>query len=179
MSKLKNRIHLRLSDSDLRHLDRLCEQVREASGKADTSRSEILRRFLFAGAESQEREEPEQAYDKGRSFEREILEDIDAALWDADVQHLEPKKGTRRPDIRGPFFDLECKRGRRPSTRQALEQARQACAPGQAPVAVIKDDEADPFVALPWSVFLGLWRCAYELRTFANDLADRFGDVEE
>ena len=180
MSKLSNRIHLRLSDSDLRHLDRLCDGVREETGNATASRSEILRAFLFAGAERQDREQNSGgSYEKGRGFEREVLEDIDRALWDAQVEHLEPRAGERCPDIRGPFFDIECKRGRRPSTRQALAQAREACSPGQQPVAVIKDDDGQTFVAMPWRAFLALWRCAYELRTFANDLADRLEEGAE
>mgnify|MGYP003152354084 CR=1 FL=1 len=179
MSKLKNRVHLRLSDSDVRHIDRICDEIREATGNQNLSRSELMRSFLFVGAESQTREEPSAGYDKGRSFEREILEQIDVALWDADVEHLDPKSGERRPDIRGPFFDLECKRGRRPSTRQALQQAREAAARGQIPVAVIKDDDSDAFVALDWTAFLALWRLAYEIKTYANDLAERLGNVDD
>ena len=178
MSKLNNRIHLRLTDSDVRHIERLCDEVRAAEDNPSLSRSEIMRSFLFAGADNRTREQPSQGYDKGRDFEREVLEEIDVALWDADVTHLDPLKGQRRPDIRGPFFDIECKRGKRPSTRQALQQARESCAPGQAPVAVIKDDDSETFVAMEWRSFLALWRCAYELKTFANDLADRFENVE-
>ena len=185
MSKYRNKVSIRLTDSDQRELDRMCDQIRQDLNMGGASRAELVRAVLFtASRELKATDEEPTAQERGRLFEASILEQIDQALFDADVFHLEPEQGKNQADIRGPFFDLELKTGRRPSTRSALAQCQKACddsGSGQVPVAVIKDEgDSDPFCVIPWPAFLVLWRCLWEHYTFASglNLMERLNDGE-
>ena len=48
----------------------------------------------------------------------------------------------------------EAKRGKQPNVRGALRQATNAAPPGRIPIAIIRDDRAEPFVALSLDDFL-------------------------
>jgi hypothetical protein len=177
---MNRRINTRISDEVCKELDRIVSAVESAGGQS--SRSQLVRALIekSLGFDEGAKGEPEpSSYEKGTAFELEVFEDIARALWDAPVERLQARPGERASDVRGPFFDVECKAGRRPSTRQALQQSREACGSGRSPVVVIRDDDAEPFAVCRWDTFLALWRCAWELHTFAGDLADRFENVEE
>ena len=176
---MTQRINIRVSEEISKSIERIAGEVRRHGGEGTISH--VARRLIEEGLRSMtSQEEPEPISDKGRKFEIKILEDIKAALWDADVERLKVKKGTRTPDIRGPFFDFECKAGKRPSTRQALDQIRASKREDQSPAVVIQDDDgSSPFVVLEWSSFLALYRAAYELAIFADDLPRRINRVEK
>jgi hypothetical protein len=177
---MTQRLNFRISDEISHSIQRIAEEVQERGGEGTISN--IARRLLEEGLRSmQGKEEDSTPNDKGRKFELRILDDIRAALWDADVKRLKVNKGKRTPDIRGPFFDFECKIGKRPSTRQALDQVRASKAPDQAPVAIVQDDDdlRGPFVVMEWSTFLALYRAAYELAIFSDDLPRRLNRVEK
>jgi hypothetical protein len=68
------------------------------------------------------------------------------------------------PDVDCPVFWPEAKRGRKPNVRAALRQATDAAPKGRVPVAVIRDDRAEAFVALSLDDFLELVREWWEGR---------------
>lgn len=96
---------------------------------------------------------------KGHDFERWVANRFKAALPGAE-QHikrgLQGRDGSDAPDVLCPCFWIECKRGKQPNIRAALQQVLEDCGPGVWPVAVIKDDARQPFVALHLDDFLEL-----------------------
>ena len=175
---MTRRFNIRVSDGMAEQVGRVAREVAISGG--DGSISQVARRLIEEGLRSFEAEgrSTETNYEKGQAFEVQVFEDIKKALWDAEVEHLKPRPGGRCPDIRGPFFDVECKAGKRPSTRQALKQIRESAAENQSGIAVICDDGERPFVVLDWNTFLSMWRAVYELSIFAEDLPRRLKRVE-
>ena len=68
------------------------------------------------------------------------------------------------PDVDAPPFHVEAKRGKKPNPRAAVAQAVADAAPGRIPVAVLRDDRAEPFVVLLLEDFLELVREWWEGR---------------
>jgi hypothetical protein len=62
--------------------------------------------------------------------------------------------GEEAPDVECPIWWIECKHGKRPSIRNALDQARGDCPKGRMPIAVVKDDRVPPTVTLDLDDFL-------------------------
>lgn len=106
--------------------------------------------------------------EKGKRGERMLCTDLREALPHLAGQICrgwQSRAGTDQPDIDGvPGFWIESKFGAKPNVRAALEQAisDQSAArcpqPGAIPVAVLRDNGKDPFVAMRWSDFLVLLR---------------------
>lgn len=102
---------------------------------------------------------------KGAGFEREMVHRFREAMPGAEVKRgLQCRGGEEVPDVDCPVFWPEMKRGRKPIVRAALAQATEAAPKGRIPIAVIRDDRADPFVALSLDDFLDLVREWWEGR---------------
>ena len=96
---------------------------------------------------------------KGRRYEQELARLFREAMPGAEVRRgLQCRGGGEVPDVDCPVFWPEAKRGRKPNVRAALRQATDAAPKGRVPVAVIRDDRAEAFVALSLDDFLELVR---------------------
>lgn len=96
---------------------------------------------------------------KGRRYEQELVHLFREAMPGAEVRRgLQSRGGDEVPDIDCPVFWLESKRGKRPNVRAALRQATDTASRGRIPLAVIRDDRAEAFVALSLEDFLELVR---------------------
>jgi hypothetical protein len=114
--------------------------------------------------------------ERGIQFEHEICDQARALLGDA-VRKVSTRPGRRCADIEGPIFSVECKAGKRPSVRQAMDQAREATPRGKHPLVVFRDDGSEPMVCLDWAVFLEMWSAVYSLLRVSKGL-ERGQDVE-
>lgn len=102
---------------------------------------------------------------KGAGFERELVLLFREAMPGCDVRRgLQSRSGQEVADVECPVFWIEAKRGKQPNIRGALRQAKEAASKGRIPVAVIRDDRADPTVTLDLADFLELVREWWELR---------------
>ena len=96
---------------------------------------------------------------KGADWERALVHLFREAMPGADVRRgLQCRGGEEVPDVDCPVFWVEGKRGKRPNVRGALRQATDAAPKGRIPLAVIRDDRAEAFVALSLDDFLELVR---------------------
>ena len=92
---------------------------------------------------------------KGRRYEQELVHLFREAMSGAEVRRgLQSRGGEEVPDVDCPVFWLEAKRGKKPNVRAALRQAQAAAPQGRIPLAVIRDDRAEAFVALSLEDFL-------------------------
>jgi len=91
---------------------------------------------------------------KGHNFERWIAKKL-REIFPGARRGLQYQDGKKCADVvdAGPWH-WECKVGKKPGVRTALKQAEIDCSKGMIPVAVIKDDRAEPFVVLPFDDFL-------------------------
>jgi len=102
---------------------------------------------------------------KGAAWERELVHRFREAMPGAEIRRgLQPRSGAEVPDVDCPVFWPEAKRGAKPNVRAALRQAAEAAPKGRVPIAVIRDDRAEPFVALGLDDFLELVREWWEGR---------------
>jgi hypothetical protein len=101
---------------------------------------------------------------KGHRFERELVHLFREAMPGAVVRRgIQARTGGECADIECPVLWLEAKRGQRPNVRAALAQAQAAAPAGRIPIAVIRDDRAEPLVALAhdsFTAFIGELRAA-------------------
>ena len=96
---------------------------------------------------------------KGRRYEQELVHLFRDAMPGAEVRRgLQSRGGEEVPDVDCPVFWLEAKRGKKPNVRAALRQATDAAPKGRIPLAVVRDDRAEAFVALSLDDFLELVR---------------------
>jgi hypothetical protein len=94
---------------------------------------------------------------KGAAWERALVRRFRGAMPGAEIQRgLQSRGGDEVPDVDTPVFWLEAKHGKRPSVRNALDQARDDCPKGRMPIAVVKDDRKSALVAIELDDFLEL-----------------------
>ena len=94
---------------------------------------------------------------KGAQWERDLVHLFRKAMPGAVVRRgLQCRSGDEVADVDCPVFWPEAKRGKKPNVRGALRQARDAAPKGRLPLAVIRDDRQEPFVALSLDDFLDL-----------------------
>ncbi len=93
---------------------------------------------------------------KGAAWERAVRDFFIEAMPGATVRRGlgQARSGGEVADVDCPVFWVECKVGKMPNPRAALEQAKEAAAPGRIPIAVVKDDRHEPFVCLALDDFL-------------------------
>jgi hypothetical protein len=92
--------------------------------------------------------------EKGKRWEREVARRMREAMPDVDVRRGYQRYGADQADVEVPVLWIECKVGKKPNVRAALEQAGGDAPPGRVPVAVVKDDGGRPFVAMGLDDFL-------------------------
>jgi hypothetical protein len=95
---------------------------------------------------------------KGHDWERATAQLFRDAMPGAAIKRgWQSRLGSDEPDVCVPFFHVECKVGARPNAEAALVQAEGACSdPTLWPVAVVKRDRREPYVALRLDDFLEL-----------------------
>ncbi len=92
---------------------------------------------------------------KGQQYERELARRFKEVMPDADIKRgFQYRDGADAPDVICPVFWIEAKRGKKPNVRAALRQATEAAPKDRIPLAVIRDDRAQAFVALSLDDFL-------------------------
>jgi hypothetical protein len=92
---------------------------------------------------------------KGQRFERELVHRFREAMPGEEIRRgFQCRSGEEAPDVECPVFWIEAKRGKKPNVRAALKQANDAAPKGRIPVAVIRDDREEAFVALSLDDFL-------------------------
>ena len=103
---------------------------------------------------------------KGARFERDMVHRFREVMPGAEIRRgLQCRSGNEVADVDCPVFWPELKRGKKPNVRAALRQALAAAPKGRVPVAVIRDDRQEPFVALELDDFLELIREWWHWRT--------------
>ena len=103
---------------------------------------------------------------KGAQWERDLVHRFRDAMPGGEVKRgLQSRGGEEVPDVDCPVFWVEAKRGKKPVVRAALKQAADAAPKGRIPIAVIRDDRAEPFVVLALDDFLDLIREWWEARS--------------
>ena len=94
---------------------------------------------------------------KGRRFEQELVHRFREVMPGAEIRRgLQCRGGQEVADVDCPVFWPEAKRGKKPNVRAALAQALAAAPKGRVPLAVIRDDRQEPFVALRLDDFLDM-----------------------
>ena len=102
---------------------------------------------------------------KGAAYERELVQRFREAMPGAEVKRgFQCRSGEEAADVECPVFWVESKRGRKPNVRGALKQASDAAPEGRIPIAVIRDDRSEAFVALALEDFLDFVREWWEGR---------------
>ena len=148
MKRLNFRVDANVQES----LKALSKELTDAG--QDATLSEVARLVMREGLKSLKSRAEDTSAAKGARFERWVLKELSESLPDYEFERLQPQQGKRNPDIVGPFCAYECKTGKRPSTRGALEQAVASDRGDLEPVAVIRDDNGHAFVVVQWKTFL-------------------------
>jgi len=95
--------------------------------------------------------------DKGARWERQLANDLHATWNDARRGIGQARSGGDVPDVDGTPFWIEAKHRKRQPALAALQQATDAT-DGRPPVAIIKIDREQPFVAMWLSDWLEIVR---------------------
>jgi len=110
--------------------------------------------------------------DKGARFEREIANRLKEVFGPRTTRSSgQCFKGDLRADVDCPEIWVECKVGKRPNIKAALEQAEEAEAgarTGKSPVAICKWDRQEPIASMRLDYFIELLKIAY--RGEGNDV---------
>tara|TARA_R110002020_G_scaffold134871_2_gene301185 strand:- start:1304 stop:1696 length:393 start_codon:yes stop_codon:yes gene_type:complete len=103
--------------------------------------------------------------DKGARFEREIANRLKEVFGPRTTRSSgQCFKGDLRADVDCPEVWVECKVGKRPNIKAALEQAEEAEAgakTGKSPVAICKWDRQEPIASMRLDFFIELLKIAY------------------
>ena len=103
--------------------------------------------------------------DKGARFEREIANRLKEVFGPRTTRSSgQCFKGDLRADVDCPEIWVECKVGKRPNIKAALEQAEEAEAgakTGKSPVAICKWDRQEPIASMRLDFFIELIKIAY------------------
>jgi hypothetical protein len=103
---------------------------------------------------------------KGHDFERWVARRLRETLPGCEAKRGYQSRGggAEAADVVSTLpYHIECKRGRKPLVRAALEQAMGDAKPGMLPMAVIKDDRGKPFVCLDFEDLLEILQENWEL----------------
>jgi hypothetical protein len=96
---------------------------------------------------------------KGAAWERALVHRFREIMPDAGVRRgLQFRSGAEASDVEVPCFFVEAKHHHRTNVRAAMRQALDACPAGRWPVAICKDDRAEPLVTMQLDDFLELVR---------------------
>jgi hypothetical protein len=94
---------------------------------------------------------------KGHGFERWLVHRFREVFPNAIVQRgLQSRGGSEVPDVDVPGYHVEAKHHRKVNLRAALAQAIADAATDRVPIAVCKDNRAEPVVVLRLDDFLAL-----------------------
>jgi len=94
---------------------------------------------------------------KGAAFERALAARFREVLASPGIRRgFQSRAGTDAPDVDVPGLWIEAKHHRRVNLRAALAQAIAAAPPDRVPVAICKDDRAEPVAVLRLDDFLQL-----------------------
>ena len=103
--------------------------------------------------------------DKGARFEREIANRLKEVFGLRTTRSSgQCFSGDLRADVDCPKIWVECKVGKRPNIKAALEQAEEAEASartGKSPVAICKWDRQEPIVSMRLDYFIEIIKVAY------------------
>ena len=98
---------------------------------------------------------------KGARFEREVAQVFKDAGYDAKRCFQTRGGAAEVPDVEvldTSFpLDIECKHGKKPPVRRALDSIVEHCREGRLPVAIIREDRRDAYCVLPLTVFIKLY----------------------
>lgn len=96
---------------------------------------------------------------KGHNYERELVHRFREVMPGAEIKRgIQYRSGQEVPDVDCPIFWPELKRGKKPNPRAALKQAIEAAPKGKIPIAIIRDDRAEAFVAVRLEDFFDIVR---------------------
>jgi len=96
---------------------------------------------------------------KGASFERALVHRFREVMPDAEVRRgLQYRSGEEAADVEVPCFFIEAKHHKKTNIRAAMRQAIGACPKGRWPLAITKDNHAEPLVTIGLEDFLELLR---------------------
>jgi len=99
---------------------------------------------------------------KGARWERDVVNRLKAIGFTDAKRGFQMRGGAAEcPDVSAGPFHIECKVGKKPPIRTALETAVTTCPKGMVPVAVIKEDRREPYIVMPLEDFEDLikeWR---------------------
>ena len=95
---------------------------------------------------------------KGAAWEREVARRFREAMPGCDAKRgWQQRSGAEMADVELPFFWPECKVGKKPPIRAAMQQAySDAEGSGRMPIVIIKEDRKRPFVVVDFDDFLNL-----------------------
>jgi len=97
---------------------------------------------------------------KGHNFERETAICL-RHIWPKAKRGLQTREGGEAPDVEIPAFWIECKIGKSPNIRKAMEQATIASdGSGKMPIVVSKRDRERALVTMDigdWIEIIGEW----------------------
>ena len=95
---------------------------------------------------------------KGAAWERELVRRFRVEFPGRDIHRgAQARGGVEAPDVDVPGLWLEAKHGQKVNLRAALAQSLRDASPGRMPIAVCKDDRAEPVVILRLEDFITLW----------------------
>ncbi len=92
---------------------------------------------------------------KGSRFELEVANAL-KPIYPGARRGLQFQHGGLVPDVDGTPFWVECKVGKNPPLRPALEQAIRDCHDDRTPIAVVKQDRLPAIVLMRWADWLEL-----------------------
>ena len=98
---------------------------------------------------------------KGHDFERKMartLTELTGRKWKRGIQAR--AGGAEGADVytEGLPYHFECKKGKRPPLKGALEQAERDCSEGDVPIAIAAIDRQEPIVLMRLDAFLEMFQ---------------------